>query len=80
MDDKLQDYKILSFNSGRPRITRFNDCSKSQVCCEFYKLQRIKDAFPIVILDSENNFVLWNSYFELEEIHRLIDSTFKELI
>lgn len=80
MDKKLQNYKILSFTAGKPKMKKFYDNSESQIRYEFNKLHKIDQVFPIAVLDSSNQVVIWNNYFELEEVQKLIESTFKELI
>ena len=80
MDKKLQNYKILSFNSGKPVMKKFYDVSETQIRYEFNKLARIDQMFPVAILNKKNDIVIWNKYFELQEVHKLVDSTFKELI
>lgn len=80
MDRELKDYKILCFDSGKPIIKEFNKVSDSEINCEFYNLSKVSNIFPISVLDENNEIVIWNNYFELEEIINLIHSTFKELI
>lgn len=80
MDKESHDYKILVFEAGKSKIHSLLGHTESQMRCEFYKLFQINNVFPIVVLDTDNNVVAWNNYFELEEVNKLINSTFKELI
>lgn len=79
--DNLQNYKILSFKDGKPRMKKFYDNSEDQIRSEFDKLSEINTiVVPVAVLDRNNELVIWNDYFELEEVNKLINSIFKELI